>query len=88
MWYTWLLFHHFIQTEETYYRLIDLLKSPDMKVMFFQPALPDDPQMKGAFRNLYCGEFVDFILENPKLNEATYIGQTQDGRPIYRLRAI
>ena len=81
------IFHHFIKEEETYYKLIDLLKRLDMKVMFFQPALPDDPQMKGAFRNFDCGEFVDFILKNSKLNEATYIGETQDGRPIYRLQS-
>lgn len=81
------IFHHFIKTEETYYKLIDLLKSLDMKVMFFQPPLPDTPQMQGAYRNFACDEFADFILENSNLNEATYIGEAEGGRPIYRLRA-
>ena len=81
------IFHHFIRTEETYYKLIDLLKRLDMKVMFFQPALPDTPVMKGAYLNFDCDEFVDFILENSNLNEAIYIGETHDKRPIYRLQA-
>ena len=81
------IFHHFIRTEETYYKMIDLLKRLDMKVMFFQPALPDTPVMKGAYLNFDCDEFVDFILENSNLNEAIYIGETHDKRPIYRLQA-
>jgi len=86
------IFHHFIKTEETYYRLIDLLKRLDMKVMFFQMAPPDSPQMRGAYRNFDCGEFVDFILENSNLNEAMTIGDAIDEgggrRPIYRLQAV
>ena len=82
------IFHHFIKTEETYYKLIDLLKQLDMRVMFFQTELSDSLQMKGAYRNFDCGDFVDFILENSKLNESTYIGETKDGRPIYRLQAV
>lgn len=82
------IFHHFIKTEETYYKLIDLLKRLDMKTMFFQPELPDSPQMIGAYRNYDSDEFVDFILENSSLNEAIYIGKTENGRPIYRLRRV
>lgn len=82
------IFHHFIKTEETYYKLIDLLKRLRMKVMFFQPELPDSPQMIGAYRNFNCDEFVDFIIENSCLNEAIRIGQTENGRPVYRLRRV
>ena len=82
------IFHHFIKTEETYYKLIDLLKRLDMKVMFFQPELPASPQMRGAYQNLTCDEFVDFVLENSCLNEATCIGETENGRPVYRLRRV
>jgi len=82
------VFHHFIKEEETYYQLIDLLKRLDMKVMFFQTELPDSSQMLGAYRNFDSEDFVSFVLENSKLNEATYIGATTDGRPMYRLRAI
>jgi len=58
-----------------------------MRAMFFQAELPDSPQMQGAYRNFNCGEFTDFILENSNLNEATYVGETKDRRPIYRLQA-
>ena len=81
------IFHHFTKTEELYHMLIDLLKRMNMKVMFFQPEVPDSPLMKGAYRNFDCSEFVDFVLENSNLNEATYIGETEDRRPIYRLQA-
>lgn len=80
------IFHHFIKTEETFFKLIELLKRLDMKVMFFQPELPGSPQMQGAYRNFACDEFVKFILDNSILNEANYIGRTDDRRPIFRLK--
>ena len=82
------IFHHFLKTEETYYKLIELLRRLQMKVMFFQPPLPDSLQMQDVYRHLDCSEFADFILANSNLNEATYIGETADRRPIYRLQAI
>lgn len=82
------IFHHFLKTEETYYRLIELLNRLDMKIMFFQAHFPDSPQMKGAYRNFDGEEFINFILEHSRLKEATYINNAQDGRPIYRLQTI
>ena len=82
------IFHHFLKTEETYYQLIKLLKRLNMRVMFFQPPLPDDPRFKGSYHIFECNEFVEFILDNSCLNEAVRIGHTQDGRPVYRLRAM
>ena len=80
--------HHLIKARDTYYELMNLLKRLNMKVMFFETELPDSPQMKGAYRNFDCDEFVDFILENSNLNEAVCIGKTKYGRPIYRLQAV
>ena len=82
------IFHHFLKTEETYYRLIELLNRLDMKVMFFQAHLPDSPQMKGAYRNYDCEEFINFILKNSRLTEVKYLSKAKDGRPIYRLQTI
>lgn len=83
------IFHHFIKREETYYKLVELLRRLDMKVMFFQTEPVDSPRMTGAYRNFSdCEEFVKFILENSNLTEATYIGETKDRRPMYMLQAI
>jgi hypothetical protein len=82
------IFHHFIKTEETFTKLVELLKRLNMKFMFFQPELPDSPQMQGAYKNFTPNEFVQFILDNSNLNEANYIGQTSDRRPIYRLQRL
>ena len=82
------VFHHFLKTKETYYRLIELLKRLDMQVMFFQAHLPDSPQMKGAYRNYDCDEFINFILENSRLKEVMYINKAKDERPIYILQKI
>ncbi len=79
------IFHHFIKAEETYQALVDMLHRVNMGCMFFQPELPDSPQMRGAYRNFSCEEFVDFIIDNSNLREAKHIGETQDGRPIYVL---
>jgi len=80
------IFHHFLKSEETYHRLVDLLRRLDMRVMFFQTEAPDSVQMKDAYRNFSFDEFVDFILENSCLGDATCIGEA-NGRPIYRLQA-
>jgi hypothetical protein len=82
------IFHHFLKTEETYYRLIELLNRLDMKVMFFQSHLPESPQMRGAYRNYDCEEFINFILKNSRLNEVMYINKAKGERPIYRLQTI
>jgi 2-polyprenyl-3-methyl-5-hydroxy-6-metoxy-1,4-benzoquinol methylase len=82
------VFHHFTKTEGTFLKLIELLKRLNVKFMFFQAELPDSPQMQGAYRNFIPNEFVQFILDNSSLNEAIYIGQTDDRRPIYRLQRL
>jgi len=82
------IFHHFLKTERDHDRLVDLLRRLRMKVMFFQTELPDSPQMAGAYRNFNCDEFVAFIIDNSVLKQATRIGETENGRPIYRLQAI
>ena len=82
------IFHHLLKSQDTYTGLVELLRRLDMKVMFFQTELPDSPLMKGVYRNFACDEFIDFILENSSLNEATCIGETENGRPMYRLQAL
>ena len=51
------------QCEETYRKLIEVLERLDMKVMFFQAHRAGEPQMKGAYRDYGCDEFVEFMPE-------------------------
>jgi hypothetical protein len=79
------IFHHFLKDKSSYLELINLFKKLNMKEMYFQPHLPNEPQMKGAYRNYSEEKFVEFILQNSKLNKAKLIGTANDGRKIYKL---
>jgi hypothetical protein len=79
------VFHHFLKSEDTYQRLIRYLRRLNTRVMFFEPHLPDEPQMKAAYRNLSPDEFVRFVAEHARLNHWECIGFGEEKRPIYRL---
>ena len=53
--------------------------------MFFEPHLPDEPQMQGAYRNFGNDEFVRFVAEHAGLPNWERIGSVEDNRSIYRL---
>ena len=79
------IFHHFLKTEELYTKLIKLLQSLDMKVMYFEAHRFDEPQMKNSFINYHEDEFVNFILSNSTLNKSAPIHTCDDQRKIYKL---
>ena len=79
------IFHHFLKTKEDYDKLVDLLKNLQMDELFFEPHLPDELQMEGAYKNYSPDEFVKFILENSNLRIADLLGKMKDGRSLYRL---
>lgn len=79
------IFHHFLKTKESYYKFIDLMKHIQVRELFFQPHLPNEPQMEHAYKNYNPDEFVDFILDVSKLKTARLIGKDQDGRKLYKL---
>jgi hypothetical protein len=81
------IFHHFIRRESTYHRLIGLLRRLRMQVMFFEPHLPDEPQMQSAYWNPRPDEFVQFIAEHTGLRTWVCSGTAEYDRPIYRLSA-
>jgi hypothetical protein len=79
------IFHHFLKKKTTYLELVNLLHNLKMKEMFFQPHLPNELQMKNAYRNYSDTEFVEFILKNSCLTKAKLVGVAKGGRPIWRL---
>lgn len=79
------IFHHFLKTKETFHQLVELLKELQMDELFFEPHVPDELQMKGAYRNYTPDEFVEFVVQVSTLTNAELVGEAKDGRRIYRL---
>lgn len=79
------IFHHFLKTEASYFKLIKLLNRLKMTEMFFQAHLPEEDQMESAYKNYSPEEFVALIQEQSCLKQATYLGKASDGRKIFRL---
>ena len=79
------IFHHFLKEKKSYYQLVELLKRLDMNIMFFEPHLPEEPQMRKAYINYNCKEFIRFILKNSCLTKAEFVGEAENRRPIYKL---
>jgi SAM-dependent methyltransferase len=80
------VFHHFLKSESSHRRLIEMLGRMRMREMIFQSHKPGERQMASAFRDYSPEEFVAFLLDHSCLASAEYIGADRE-RPIYRLRA-
>lgn len=79
------VFHHYLKSEELYNNLIRFLRCLRMKVMFFEPHLPSDSHMHGAYRNYSNEDFVKLIAKNTGLRRWECIGYGEEARPIYKL---
>jgi hypothetical protein len=77
--------HSFLETRDSYGQLVDLLENLSTNMLFFAPHLPDEAQMRGAFKRYSPGECVEFLLSNSRLTQSECIGNTRDGRPLYKL---
>lgn len=82
------VFHHALRTEQSYYKLVDLLHNSHMGELFIE--LPTQEEMEGAhFRDFYKKytprEFLNFMIEASRLKKAELIGKAGDGREIYKL---
>jgi hypothetical protein len=79
------VFHHFLKTEASFDELVGLLSRIDAETMVFEPHLPDDPQMRSAYRNFAPEEFVAFVLEHSGFTGSEHLGSAIDGRPLFHL---
>ena len=79
------IFHHFLKTEETYHKFVNLLKNLQMGELFFEPHDSDETQMQGAYKNYSPDEFVNLIIQNSKFENGNLIGVADDGRLLYKL---
>jgi len=79
------IFHHLIKTKELHEALVRMLGRLNARVMFFEPHLPTQRMMAGAFRNYPPQEFLSFVKEHGRFKSAGLIGTASDGRPIFKL---
>ena len=77
------VFHHFLDTKDTYLNLIKLLKRIKAKEFFFEAYRLDE--VRGRYREYTPEQFVDFIIENSDFNKSEFIGKAEDGRSLYKL---
>ncbi len=79
------IFHHFLKTKDLHEGMVRLLGRLKMRVIFFQPHLPEETQMAGAFRNYSPGEFVSFVKEHGRFSRVKELGAAAGGRAIFKL---
>lgn len=79
------VFHHFLKRKTDFCKLKDLLKNLKMDVMFFEPHLYKEEQMKDAYVNFTEAEFVNFMLQHTSLKKAELIYTEKNGRKVFKL---
>ena len=79
------IFHHFLKDESSYVKLIVLLGRLEMRELFFGTATYGSRQMQNAYKHYSPDDFVAFIVEHSCLKEAKHIGESEDGRGLYKL---
>jgi 2-polyprenyl-3-methyl-5-hydroxy-6-metoxy-1,4-benzoquinol methylase len=79
------IFHHFLKAKTDFLKFEDLLKNLKTDVLFFEPHLYRDDQMKDAYVNYTETKFVDFLLSHTSLNKSEIIYTAKNGRKVFKL---
>jgi hypothetical protein len=79
------IFHHFIKTESDFNKFSKFLKKLKVKMIFFEPHLHNEEQMKDSYVNFTENQFIRFILAHTQLNNFNIVHEANDGRHIYKL---
>lgn len=79
------IFHHFLKTDYNYSAMKDWLQKIETKHIIFEPHLPEENQMKEAYRNFDNQEFVNFIMKHTKKTQSKPIHKAADGRTVFLL---
>ena len=61
------------------------LQKIESKYIIFEPHLPNEKQMEGAYRNFDNQEFVNFIMRYTGKTNCKAIHKSADGRTVYML---
>ncbi len=73
-------FNHFLENEESYKKIKNLLKQLNMEVMYL-----GETKLEEGYKNHSEQELVDFILSETRLNHKEEIYKDKDGKRIFRL---
>jgi len=79
------IFHHFIKTERVYNNFKAFLGRLQSQEMYFQAHNPEEPQMRGAYRNFAPDEFAQWIVDNSCYTAWEKTDYESQNRPIYRI---
>lgn len=79
------IFHHYLATEELFSQLKEFIRSLIAKQIFFEPHLPEDAIVQGAYRNFTPDEFVSFVSRESGMSNVTELGSTSRGRRLFLL---
>jgi hypothetical protein len=79
------IFHHFLKKKTDFLRLKDMLKNLKTDVLFFEPHVYHENQMKDAYVDFTETEFVDFLLSHTSLKKSEIIYVAKNGRKVFKL---
>ena len=79
------IFHHFLKTESNFNKFRQLLAKLKVKMIYFEPHLYHEEQMKDSYVNFTEDEFIRFIQAHTFLNNFEIVHEASDGRHVYKL---
>jgi len=79
------VFHHFLEQKDAYLNLIKLLKRLKARELIFESYLPKEFGSRSFYKSYTPEQFVNFIIENSHFKKAKFIGNSEEGRPLFKL---
>jgi len=79
------IFHNLTTRKKTYLKLIELLKRLKVNELYFGAHKPSEYLNARVYRNFTPTQFTNFIIKYSQLSEAEFIGNTPDGRFLFKL---
>lgn len=79
------IFHHFLKSATSYRQLEKFLDRLRARFMLFEPHLPREGQMQGAYRNMAPADFAEWVREKGGFATVREVGHAADGRALYLL---
>jgi len=80
-------FQKYLEKEETYLKLINLLRRLTVKEMFLGSYNLRKSQKRKYYKPYNSKEFVNFVIENSSLRKVEYLGKTKDRMFIYKFNS-
>lgn len=79
------ILHHFLKNCRTYEAMTRWLQNLKSKIIFFEPHLPNEPQMADAYINYNNSEFLTYVMNHTNKKVSKPIFTAHDGRTIFMI---